>query len=32
VNSGAGIQKLTAVHVAPKVAIEWLYEPPTAES
>jgi predicted dehydrogenase len=27
-NSGAGVPKLTAVHVAPKVAIEWLDEPP----
>lgn len=26
-NSGAGILRLTAVHAAPKVAIEWLDEP-----
>ncbi len=29
-NSGEGILKLTAVHVAPKVLIEWLDEPVTA--
>jgi mannose-6-phosphate isomerase-like protein (cupin superfamily) len=29
-NSGAGVLKLTAVHVAPKVAIEWLDDPVAA--
>jgi mannose-6-phosphate isomerase-like protein (cupin superfamily) len=29
-NSGAGVLKLTAVHLAPKVDIEWLDEPAKA--
>ena len=29
-NSGDGVLKLTAVHVAPNVAIEWLDEPSNA--
>ncbi len=32
VNSGAGVLKLTAVHVAPKVVIEWLDTPAGAEA
>jgi mannose-6-phosphate isomerase-like protein (cupin superfamily) len=30
INSGSGVLKLTAVHVAPKVAIEWLDDPAAA--